>query len=80
MAGLIPTELGGLLRGGQSATKHPAQRARQEIDDGWQDQGYGFGALQPATGATWMEIYQGRTIANGVDVLDRVEAWIRSTD
>ena len=60
----------------QMTTDHPAQRARQEIDYGRRGKGYVFGALQPATGATYTETYGGRTIANWVDFLERVEAWI----
>lgn len=36
-------------------------------------------ALQPATGKTRMESYQGRTITNWVNFLERVEAWIDPT-
>jgi hypothetical protein len=54
----------------------PAGRARQEIDYGRRGKGYIFGAFQPATGAALTEPYSGRTIANWVDFLERVEAWI----
>jgi hypothetical protein len=35
-----------------------------------------FGALQPATGAAFTATYEGRTTANWVDFLGRVEGWI----
>ncbi len=54
----------------------PVQRARQEIDYGRRGKGYVFGALRPASGATYTELYNGRTIANWVDFLERIEAWI----
>ena len=54
-----------------------AERAKQEIDYGRRDvAGYVFGALQPATGAAFTQTYQGRTIANWVDFLGRIEGWI----
>jgi hypothetical protein len=53
-----------------------AGRARQEIDYGRRGKGYIFGALQPATGAALTADYPGRTIANWVDFLERVEQWI----
>lgn len=56
-----------------------AQRARQEIDYGRRGKGYVFGALQPTTGETYTESYQGRTIANWVDFLERVDHWIDPT-
>lgn len=51
-------------------------RAAQEADDGRRGSGYVFGAFRPATGAAFTAAYQGRTIANGVDVLDQVDAWV----
>jgi DDE superfamily endonuclease len=54
-----------------------AARAKQEIDYGRRDvAGYVFGALQPATGAAFTATYEGRTTANWVDFLSRVEGWI----
>jgi transposase len=51
-------------------------RATQEIDYGRRGKGYVFGAFQPATGAAFTEAYGGRTIANWVDFLEHVEAWV----
>lgn len=59
-----------------AASARPAGRARQEIDYGRRGKGYIFGAFQPATGAALTEPYAGRTIANWVDFLERVDAWI----
>ena len=55
-----------------------AERARQEIDYGRRGKGYIFGAFQPATGEAFTQPYAGRTIANYVDFLERVEHWIAS--
>jgi hypothetical protein len=63
----------------QPAAPDPAQRAHQEIDYGRRGKGYVFGALQPTTGATWTQSYQGRTIANWVDFLEQVDYWIDPT-
>ena len=54
----------------------PAERARQEIDYGRRGKGYIFGAFVPATGEALTHPYPGRTIANGVDFLERVETWL----
>ena len=51
-------------------------RAKQEIDYGRRGKGYIFGALQAATGEVLTAPYPGRTIANWVDFLERVEAWL----
>jgi hypothetical protein len=59
-----------------AATARPAGRARQEIDYGRRGKGYLFGAFQPATGVALTEPYAGRTIANWVDFLERVDAWV----
>ncbi len=53
-----------------------AGRARQEIDYGRRVKGYVFGALVPRTGAVLTRCYGGRTIANWVDFLERVDAWL----
>jgi hypothetical protein len=58
------------------AGERPAERATQEIDYGRRGKGYIFGAFQPATGAALTEPYRRRTIANWVDFLEKVEAWI----
>jgi transposase len=54
----------------------PAARAKQEIDYGRRGKGYVFGAFQPATGAAFTAPYAGRTIANWVDLLEHIEAWV----
>jgi transposase len=54
----------------------PAPRATQEIDYGRRGYGYIFGAFRPATGEALTAPYDGRTIANWVEFLERVEAWI----
>ena len=51
-------------------------RARQEIDDGRRGTGYVFGAFAPASGAALTAPYAGRSTANFVDFLTRVEAWL----
>jgi transposase len=38
--------------------------------------GYVFGAFRPANGAAFTQTYSGRTTANWVDFLTRVDAWI----
>ncbi|WP_199235279.1 transposase [Azospirillum sp. TSA6c] len=54
-----------------------AERAKQEIDYGRRDvAGYFFGAFHPATGDALTATYEGRTTANWIDFLGRVEAWI----
>jgi len=58
------------------ADGQPAPRARQEIDYGRRGKGYIFGAFREADGATLTEPYPGRTTANWVDFLEKVDAWI----
>src|SRR5690349_13335908 len=58
------------------AAGRPAQRARQAADYGRRGKGYIFGAFRPATGAAFTRPYPGRTTANWVDFLGRVEAWV----
>lgn len=54
-----------------------AERATQEIDYGRRDvAGYVFGAFRPATGDAFTATYEGRTTANWIDFLGRVEDWI----
>lgn len=60
----------------QLSTERPAQRAQHEIDYGRRGKGYVFGALQPASGEAYTELYSGWTIANWVDFLERVDRWI----
>jgi hypothetical protein len=57
-------------------TAPPAGRATQEIDYGRRGKGYVFGALRPMTGEAFTQPYTGRTSAQGVDFLERVEAWL----
>src|SRR5215831_20009647 len=54
----------------------PAERARQEIDYGRRGKGYIFGAFRPVTGEAFTQPYPGRTIANWVDFLERVDTWV----
>jgi hypothetical protein len=54
----------------------PVPRATQAIDYGQRGKGYIFGAFQPATGEALTAPYGGRTIANWVDCLLQVEAWL----
>ena len=51
-------------------------RATQEADYGRRGRGYVFGAFVPATGEGLTVPYGGRTIANWVDFLGQVEAWL----
>ena len=51
-------------------------RATQEVDYGRRGAGYVFGAFVPATGEALTAPYAGRTIANWLDFLDRVDAWV----
>src|SRR4051812_19896622 len=58
------------------AADRPAGRARQAADYGRRGKGYVFGAFRPATGEAFTLPYAGRTTANWVDFLARVEAWL----
>lgn len=60
----------------EDGSSEPAQRAKQELDYGRRGKGYIFGAFRPATGDAYTRPYGGRTIANWVDFLIHVEAWI----
>ena len=62
------------LIAGDAAGKRP--RATQEIDYGRRGRGYVFGAFVPATGRAFTAPYTGRSTANVVDFLTRVEAWL----
>lgn len=53
-----------------------AERATQEIDYGRRGKGYIFGAFRPATGDAFTRPYRGRTIANWINFLEQVEAWL----
>jgi hypothetical protein len=57
----------------------PAARARQEADYGRRGKGYVFGAFRPATGEAFTHPYPGRTRANWIDFLERVERWLPPT-
>jgi transposase len=59
-----------------SMATDPGARARQEIAYGRRGRGYVFGASQPATGEAFTAPYAGRTTANWVDFLERVDAWL----
>jgi hypothetical protein len=63
-----------LVRPTQDETRRA--RARQEVDYGRRGSGYVFGACQPATGAACTAASPGRTIANWLDFLDRIDAWL----
>ena len=65
-----------LIRAMPAAADQSAERATQEIDYGRRGKGYIFGAFQPATGEAFTAPYRGRTIANWVDFLGQVDAWI----
>jgi hypothetical protein len=63
-----------LVRCGPPAARR--ERARQEVDYGRRGSGYVFGAFVPTTGEALTTAYPGRTIANWLDFLDRVESWL----
>jgi transposase len=65
-----------LVRAVPRRASEPAERATQEIDYGRRGKGYIFGAFVPATGDAFTHPYPGRTIANWVDFLERVEGWL----
>ena len=58
------------------ADQKPAGRARQAADYGRRGKGYVFGAFRPATGEAFTHPYAGRTGANWIDFLERVERWL----
>jgi len=51
-------------------------RAEQAADYGRRGKGYVFGAFRPATGQAFTHPYTGRTAANWIDFLERVERWV----
>ena len=57
----------------------PAKRAKQEIDYGRRGKGDVFGAFRPATGDVDTQAYTRRTIANWIDFLEQVDAWVEPT-
>ena len=63
-----------VLRGGPGGERRA--RAPQEVDYGRRGKGYVFGAFRPATGEAFTVPYPGRTIANWVDFLERVDGWL----
>ena len=56
------------------AASGPAARARQDVDYGRRGKGYIFGAFRPATGEAFTGPFGGRTTANWVEFLGRVDA------
>ena len=60
---------------GQEVTR-AADRAKQAADYGRRGKGYVFGAFRPATGEAFTHPYTGRTTANWIDFLERVERWV----
>jgi transposase len=61
-------------------TQPTAERAKQEIDYGRRGKGYFFGAFRPASGVAMTHPYDGRTINNWVDFLERTDAWLPSEE
>ena len=57
-------------------SKRPAERARQEIDDGRRGKGYVCGAFRPATGEALTWTATRRPTANFVAFLEETETWI----
>lgn len=67
--------------GPEAAKSFPGQevtrgRAKQAADYGRRGKGYIFGAFIPATGEAMTHPYPGRTTANWIDFLERVEGWV----
>lgn len=60
---------------GQQLVPPPA-RAQQELDYGRRGKGYVFGAFRPWIGAAFTHSYAGRTTANWIDFLEKVDGWI----
>jgi hypothetical protein len=57
-------------------SERPAERAKQAVDYGRRGKGYVFGAFRPADGEAFTRPYDRRTIANWVDFLELVDAWL----
>ena len=54
----------------------PAERARQEVDDGRRDtEGYVFGGFRPATGEALTATYPSRTSRHFAAFLEQLDAW-----
>jgi transposase len=58
------------------APQDGAERAKQEIDYSRRGSGYVYGAFRPATGEALTAPYDGRTTADWIDFLGRVETWV----
>jgi hypothetical protein len=61
---------------GAEGTTQPAGRAKQAIDYGRWGKEYVFEAFRTTPGDALTQPYTERTSANGVDFLERVEAWL----
>jgi transposase len=61
---------------GTDGARHPAGRAKQEVDYGRRGKGYIFGAFRPATGEALTRPYSSRSAANWADFLEHVEEWV----
>jgi DDE superfamily endonuclease len=59
-----------------SVETRPAERAKQEIDDGRCAKGYVYGALEETTGACWTQCYPRRISEHFVDFLSYVDEQI----
>ncbi len=59
-----------------NVTVRPAERARQEIDDGRRGKGYVYGALWETTGDCWTPCYLRRWKADFIDFLYYVDAQV----
>ena len=65
---------------GRDLVRAAPARAIQEIDYGRRGKGYVFGAFRPTTGEAFTASDDGRTTANWVAFLERVEAWVEAGD
>ena len=68
-----------LVEPGTPSEPGPAGRAKQAIDYGRRGKGYIFGVFQPATGEALTHPYAGRSTANWIDFLEKVEAWLSTS-
>jgi DDE superfamily endonuclease len=64
------------VRAQTTSADMPAERAKQEADYGRRGYGYVFGAFRPHTGDALTRCYDWRTIANWIEFLGHVEAWV----
>jgi transposase len=68
---------GQVLVSPRATERTPAGRAKQEVDYGRRvNDGYVFGAFQPATGEARTATYTSRSTANFIHFLDQLETWI----